>query len=658
IATLLWGALNQPVQARHGVGNAQSGWEFLGSSFLLRYLPKDVFLVLWPVYGFSVGQLLGLVARKNAVALVLSLLVSVPAIGIWIPSLVVGGLKLWQVLPFAAALLLATRVGIWAWAGNLLKNWSSAAGMIGCVGLGGLWLAGNLVYRAVEIPDVGEPLEVIRSAVSLPSMEQIDAGVRTRRAVREFASLEQAAQERLDRIDQAATPELAEGLAGAAAPGAAVVERPTPYDAITQILEHGWPDTDAELASWWLEQICRGEWIRDLHEAAAVPWGVVEDPRQVASIPASTCQRLAQVLAARALQVQARGDSPAALDHLLWVLAFSRSLRHHTVAAYYQEGMAVETTALQGLDRWLERLATTASGEEPPVQASAFAARSKLLERALVQLNRHEEEMPPPTDPVVAEYPFLAQLMEDPVRWYYTVTGSSTTADVERDLIGLSFQTPWEKERARRFLHALTCSRLKEAQTPYWQLPLQARVGPRIGLPLADAAISSCFIPDTKQRPFRPGQWEHLLADSGLLLRLFALSSRPDHLKQAFSLCRVRAARLKLALSLFEIHEQRPAPSLAHLVPRYLEDVPQDPFSGAAFHYLVSKGQRIDWQQTPGLKGPGWTELAPGQSILWTVGPEAIDISGGMHPSFRKRPSPQSQFMDPEHVFLVPSWPR
>ena len=67
-------------------------------------------MLLWPVYGFSIGQFFALICRKSAVALVLSLLVSVPIVGVWIPSLVGGGLKLWQVLPFAALLLLATRL--------------------------------------------------------------------------------------------------------------------------------------------------------------------------------------------------------------------------------------------------------------------------------------------------------------------------------------------------------------------------------------------------------------------------------------------------------------------------------------------------------------------------------------------------------------------
>jgi hypothetical protein len=269
------------------------------------------------------------------------------------------------------------------------------------------------------------------------------------------------------------------------------------------------------------------------------------------------------------------------------------------------------------LDRWLERL-----GPQPD-----------LLQRALNELNRHEEETPPASEPVQAEYATLLKRL-DPEQWHYIATGYSPTAGLERDLLGLSLLTPWERERAIRVLHALTKSRLREAETPYWQLPLQARTWDRSALPAVEANRSSCFLPD-RNRPFPFEQWSHLLNDSPLLLRLFAFASRPQ--EQAFSLCRVRAARLKLALALYQIHEREPAPALGHLVPRYLEALPEDPFSGNPFDYRISNGEQLAWDPGTTWADTPAVSLASGQGVFWSVGPAGRGL--GM-------------------LFIVPSWPK
>src|SRR5438132_1647492 len=80
VGTIILGALHQSTPMRPVISGGRLGQNLLRSAFLLEYVPKDVFLLLWPVYGFSIGQLVGLVSRKSAVALVLSLLVSVPAV--------------------------------------------------------------------------------------------------------------------------------------------------------------------------------------------------------------------------------------------------------------------------------------------------------------------------------------------------------------------------------------------------------------------------------------------------------------------------------------------------------------------------------------------------------------------------------------------------
>jgi hypothetical protein len=564
----------------------------------------------------------------------------VPLVGIWIPSLVTGGLRLWQVLPLPALLLLASRLGLWAWAADLLKTWRSALGLLACGAVASVWLAGNLVSRAIEIADFSEPFDTAPFLASFPSPDQNRAGALIHGAAQELMGQERPLEEkgeRLRRLFGMTREGLADGEPGAdSPPGVSAV------DPIARIVEQGWPEGDAELDSW-LEQMCRGQWLDHLREAAALPLGIVEHPRLLSGstrIETKTVyQRLAQLLVARALQVQARGDHDSALDPLLWALALSRNLRYQTVAASYLQGQGVEAFALQGLDRWLDRL-----GPQP-----------HLLQRALGALNRHEEETPPPTDPIKAEYLILRERLDDPARWlvkeYY-----SATAGLERDLITLALQTPWEKERAARFLDALTNSRLKEARTPYWQLPLQARVWNRDSVP-ADEACLVHFTPSGKRRTFASEEWVRLLADSRLLLRLFALWPRPQPLSEAFSLCRVRGARLKLALALYQAQEGKPAPDLAHLVPHYLKDLPPDPFSGEAFHYRVSARQRMQSRRRGGDDGPAWTDI-PDRAIVWSIGPEATVRSGRRGTSFHDPLGQNELNLTPDQVFIVPTWPQ
>lgn len=658
---MLLGAVLHVGQGRIPHGPSGRSWEIgqvLGSPLLLNVLPKSVFLLLWPVYGFSIGQLLALVCRKSIVALVLSILVSVPIVGIWIPSLLVGGLKLWQVLPPVALLLLSTRLGLWGWAGGLLMSRRSVLGLLVCAGLAGVWLAGNLGYRAVEIPDLGEPFDVQSFEASLPTPEQNRAGSLIRLAARELMEQQRDAENKRAQLDDAATA-AAPGPAGAAAMPAGIMppqvldDVPQPPgiqgsavppalpgmgaatsieqehlgygEPIAGVLEKGWPDDDAELGAW-LEPLCQGEWIDHLRQAAALPLGVVQDPRltraPILLQDKSIYVFAAEVLVTRALQIQAAGDHASALDHLLWALALSRHLRYATTEASYWEGQVVEAMATLALDRWLDRLGR--KRRRQPV----------LIRRALEEVNRHEAETPPASEPIRAEYCILRDRLADAPRWLFTGVGYSGPAMLERDLVTLAMQTPWEKERALRFLNALVISRLKEAQTSYWQLPLQTRLAKNRNsapVPVDEPSLVN-FVPDGNHRSIGSEQWEHLLNDSSLLKRLFAVMPRHDPLGQAYSLCRVRVCRLKLALTLYQIDEGKTAQRLAQLVPHYFEELPMDPFSGRSFVYSDSSAT---------VRNQEGEVIGIGQGILQSVGPDGPGgpTKGG-------------------GSFIVPSWPR
>jgi hypothetical protein len=141
-----------------------------------------------------------------------------------------------------------------------------------------------------------------------------------------------------------------------------------------------------------------------------------------------------------------------------------------------------------------------------------------------------------------------------------------------------------------------------------------------------------------------------LLQDSWVLDLL--PSPRQLFVANTASLCRVRAARLKIALALYRAEQGKPAAALTDLVPRYLPQLPPDPFSGRPFGYRLSEtNQQVAWPDARGI--PEAVTIPLGQGVLWSVGPDLVDQGGtkqGVHLSLAKQ-----QGVD--LIFLVPSWP-
>src|SRR5260370_3108714 len=91
---------------RMRIGNLPSNARFSSSPTLIglfRRLPSGLLLSLWLIIGFSVGQFFAMFWRKNGMAIVVSLFVSVAVAGLWVPSLAVGGLHAWQVFALPAS---------------------------------------------------------------------------------------------------------------------------------------------------------------------------------------------------------------------------------------------------------------------------------------------------------------------------------------------------------------------------------------------------------------------------------------------------------------------------------------------------------------------------------------------------------------------------
>jgi hypothetical protein len=88
--------------------------------------------------------------------------------------------------------------------------------------------------------------------------------------------------------------------------------------------------------------------------------------------------------------------------------------------------------------------------------------------------------------------------------------------------------------------------------------------------------------------------------------------------------CRIDAARLTIALTLYLVEGGKPAEQLDHLVPKYLATLPVDPYSGQPFHYRLSRGGEI----VRGEEGAAARPVRVGQGILWSTGPDRVDDGG------------------------------
>jgi hypothetical protein len=135
---------------------------------LPELMGPTLFFGVWLVYGFCTGQVFVWVCRKSILALLVSFLVAGCAIGLWLPSVLCGGMTGWQLWVPPLTMLLATWSLMRAWASGRIKERKPLAALVG-FGLATIvWALVNFGYRAWEIPQVGEPIDPEAFRATLP----------------------------------------------------------------------------------------------------------------------------------------------------------------------------------------------------------------------------------------------------------------------------------------------------------------------------------------------------------------------------------------------------------------------------------------------------------------------------------------------------------
>jgi hypothetical protein len=387
-------------------------------------------------------------------------------------------------------------------------------------------------------------------------------------------------------------------------------------------------------------------WLGKLAEAARLPVGVIEAPSsegQEAMLyhlkPAATIVARLRELAQADMK---RGDAKAAFDRLTQILALSRTLRNKAPLASYLAGVQAEASAIEGLHLCL-------ASKKPSLD---------LLENVWTELTRHAQDTPPPLDCLQTECYRSGGLLQNPLGWSYASGQHSLRERWLTDSIALSLEAPWEKERAARLWTLVWAGLFRAVETPAWQLPrepLDIGAGTDETRTILRGWLPEKPGPGASPEAVRISRLldESWLSDPRLFCPVVPLRNAGNR-----SRWQMEAARLTVTLAIYQVREGKVAGKLDDLVPKYLPEVPSDPYSGKSFHYRISEGEKLDVQGDEPLQGNAGAarQVAAGQGILWSTGPDGTDDGGKKHGGHVPDDNPLWRQGDFDLVTVVPKW--
>lgn len=393
-----------------------------------------------------------------------------------------------------------------------------------------------------------------------------------------------------------------------------------------------------------LTEFENGPWLASLTQAVKLPVGVVETPPSSGPSPLprylDPAGKMGDKLTRLAEVAWDDARPGAAFDHITQMLVLSRNLRNKAPESAYLLGVSIEESALRALNGWLARNKPSAA----------------LVKRALAELTRHAAETPPALDCVRTECYRSGGMVNVAVSWtfYSGIEGHGRVREGWlAGAIALSLELPWEEERKLRLWQAVWGGLLRGAETPHWEMPEdfgKLDVGKEV-----TRQILRGWLPDAKNPSLTRERLAALLDQSWLAdPRLFA-PVMPLRAAGTRARYRVDACRLSLALGLHQLQEGKNAKNLTDLVPRYLAELPVDPYSGKSFQYRISDGERIEKAAGDIADGPRRL-VDPGQGILWSIGPDRADHGGLKDGTVLADDHPRWSAGGLDLITIVPHW--
>jgi len=649
-----------------GVARWHAGGRIRDDGFVvLRYMFETynpfLAMTMWMLYGFSLAQLTVMVWRKPVVTFVLTFMGSLAVAGLWLPSLMLGGLPFWQVLVPPLFWLATAALLLWSWSSVGLGGRRQVALLLMCSAATGLWLTACLTWRTVEVPEVAAPFDVAAFQQSLPNPEQNEAP----RQIQQALGLNPGGGTSSEDVGQVSTLP--------AGPRTARAGEPPIEELLVVVIEQGWQNATPELIAFldarfrvpaiesytidfgvgavvvektnyrWLaatevdfgvgelqlgrcmyrsvalEQLDVGvgevggdtssypvPWIELLDIAVHRPLGVLDDPTVSRTMMGSLLQRLrvtALQIAGRAAQLHAMGHSEEAVRYIDILLTLSRQIRNKAPLTTLQQGIIIERMGLEVSERIFPALVR----HEPDLAA-----------RLLQLLRDHDPQVPPITDNLNAEYLLLLPRLNGQASPLSNDPGADQRGDWHwySQLLTTSLQTPWERARTDR-LYQLAYAQSRQ--------DLTGEVAPEGG----NRWVRQSWLRLVGPRDFSA----------------FRIMNEA-------TMCRVRGLQLALALALYERQHGQPAPTLATLCPTYLERLPVDPFSGKDFKYRIAQADERLHEAAPDYPVGRRLRLEEGQGIVWSTGPDRRDDEGKMNTrvrNFGRRETPAGDWL-----FIVP----
>ena len=511
---------------------------FNGDGWSLLY-----FLLTFMLYGYSFGMVSGLLFRKTVVAVGVGTLVGGPLALLWLPSLLAGGVRGWQlfIVPYLA--VFAARFLMRAWASDRLGTRKPlvALSSFGIAMIAFTALA--VLYRAIEVPLLPETDDDIRFAATVPQLDSEDGGRAYRRVAALFREINHDG-----RSDRLLFPQDEENNQN----GQFV---PPFQSQIHQVLKYGWPANRPDLDVWMDKQFAN-EWEVEAREIVKKPLGPIENPRGL--IHTTPIRDIAEsrlvisYLLARGYQKQTSGDPEAYLTCLETALAITRNARTQQPTVCHLIGIAGEVNALESVSGWLERLDD----------------RSDLLRKLIAVLDHHTATRPPEsTEMLTVERMIVRNTFNAPSQWLkqYLIdsmrpanrSGEKSSvearAELEANLLSFSWVVPWERERLHRI----------------------------IGLGN-----------DYSSRRLRVYEMARYTGDNFNN----ELGAQPSYgvTSSAFVVTRSRMQTAKAAVCLYRAEVGSLPPTLDALVPKYLPAVPLDPYDNKPIRYRISVGESIE----------------------------------------------------------------
>jgi hypothetical protein len=584
-ASVVW-QIGGVYEVRHynNVGNARYwlGMIWMKGWPLNQSVNPILLLALWPIYGYSYGLLFGQLARRPVIALIFSYFLAFLFAMLWLPSLFIGGVPAWQIALIPVLLLVTSRLSMRPWLAGRLGEARPLMGFGGVAILLVIAQASCLWYRAVEVPDVGEPFDVTAFVASLPTPEKNEAGLLIRRAAIGL-------KKRTEELENKFAVPFLDDLPFDRTNGE-LFKKLALGQLARDVISRGWPKNDNKFI-YILDMQFQGDWVLEAEKAARLPLGMVVDPRQIGSLQPNPfsfdqSESLGRSFCLRALQTQAQGDASGALKHVETALGLSRQMRNFATNQLLEQGTSVETFALMTLYQWMEKLGP--NREE--------------LKSALAMLQRHEAALPDLSNSIKADYLVLRD----------RISPHGVHVPFGYQIRYVANLVPWEKERQIRIARASAAGILRLSQLPDFGVvdlgksPKGREAETWFGLPPAQGPGSDLSV----------REWGQFLDQASSNYSSWGLAV--PRLIAARSLRYLRAMQVVTAVCLYQAdHDGKPPSNVEELVPAYLSEIPRDPFSGGAFFYRIEGiGPRFS---EPTTVFPEREQLSPieGQAVVF-----------------------------------------